>query len=113
MKYHAANLSIENRPDENLNLALRPVISPEQPWPFPRGARWLHEDSGQREWPALCSWFRTCSKLLAPIHFLPLSLVRTANDKSLNHRKRLILLKPANEGTEAFFSGDDSSRRFC
>lgn len=37
MEYHAANLSIENRPDENLNLALRPVISPEQPWPFPRG----------------------------------------------------------------------------
>ena len=37
MQYHAANLSIENRPDENLNLALRPVISPEQPWPFPRG----------------------------------------------------------------------------
>jgi hypothetical protein len=37
MEYHSANLSIENRPDENLNLALRPVISPEQPWPFPRG----------------------------------------------------------------------------
>lgn len=37
MEYHAANLSIENRPDDNLNLALRPVISSEQPWPFPRG----------------------------------------------------------------------------
>lgn len=37
MEYHAANLSIENRPEENVNLALRPVIGPEQPWPFPRG----------------------------------------------------------------------------
>ena len=37
MEYHGANLSIENRPDDNLNLALRPVINPEQPWPFPRG----------------------------------------------------------------------------
>jgi hypothetical protein len=37
MEYHAANLSIENRPDENLNLALRPVISPGQPWPFAKG----------------------------------------------------------------------------
>ncbi|SMF53727.1 AAA domain-containing protein [Pseudogulbenkiania subflava DSM 22618] len=37
MEYHAANLSIENRPDDNLNLALRPVINSEQPWPFPRG----------------------------------------------------------------------------
>ncbi len=35
MQYRAANLSIENRSDENLNLALCPVISPEQPWPFP------------------------------------------------------------------------------
>ena len=37
MEYYAANLSIENRPDDNLSLALRPVINPEQPWPFPRG----------------------------------------------------------------------------
>lgn len=37
MEYLAANLSNENRPDESLSLALRPVISPEQPWPFPRG----------------------------------------------------------------------------
>ena len=37
MEYYAANLSIENRPEENLNLALRPVVSPEQPWPFPKG----------------------------------------------------------------------------
>ncbi len=33
MEYYAANLSIENRPDDNLSLALRPVINPEQPWP--------------------------------------------------------------------------------
>ena len=29
MEYYAANLSIENRPDDNLSLALRPVINPE------------------------------------------------------------------------------------
>lgn len=37
MDYHAANLSLENRPEDNINLALRPVINPEQPWPFPEG----------------------------------------------------------------------------
>ena len=39
MEYHAANLSIENRPNDNLILALRPVINPEQPWPFPRSTQ--------------------------------------------------------------------------
>jgi len=37
ISYHAANLSLEDRPDDNLILALRPEISPGQFWPFPAG----------------------------------------------------------------------------
>ena len=36
MEYYAANLSIIERPDQNLDLALRPVFRPED-WPFPEG----------------------------------------------------------------------------
>lgn len=37
LNFHAANLSIVDRPDDNLNLALRPQLNPVQPWPFPKG----------------------------------------------------------------------------
>ena len=37
MDYHAANLSFEDRPGDNLTLALRPVLGPAHPWPFPSG----------------------------------------------------------------------------
>lgn len=37
LNFHAANLSLEDRPDDNINLALRPQLNPNQPWPFPKG----------------------------------------------------------------------------
>ena len=37
LNFHAANLSLEDRPDDNINLALRPQLNPNQPWPFPTG----------------------------------------------------------------------------
>lgn len=37
LNFHAANLSLEDRPDDNINLALRPQLIPNQPWPFPNG----------------------------------------------------------------------------
>ncbi len=37
LSFHAANLSLEDRPDDNINLALRPQLNPNQPWPFPKG----------------------------------------------------------------------------
>lgn len=37
MEYLVSNLSINDQPKENLNLAFRPIINPEQPWPFRRG----------------------------------------------------------------------------
>ncbi|MFJ5452433.1 DEAD/DEAH box helicase [Pectobacterium jejuense] len=37
MEYLVSNLSIDDRPEENLDLAFRPVIGPGQPWPFPPG----------------------------------------------------------------------------
>lgn len=37
LNFHSANLSLEDRPDDNLNLALRPELNPAQGWPFPNG----------------------------------------------------------------------------
>lgn len=37
MEYLISNLSIDERPEENLDLAFRPVLGPGQPWPFPPG----------------------------------------------------------------------------
>ena len=37
LSFYAANLSLEDRPDDNINLALRPQLNPNQPWPFPKG----------------------------------------------------------------------------
>lgn len=37
MEYLVSNLSIDDQPEENLDLAFRPVLSPEQPWPFRPG----------------------------------------------------------------------------
>lgn len=37
LNFHAANLSLQDRPDDNLNLALRPELNPVQSWPFPKG----------------------------------------------------------------------------
>lgn len=53
MDYSAANLSLNNSPEESLLLALRPVITPQHPWPFPKGC--LLAARGYWPWPSKLS----------------------------------------------------------
>lgn len=66
MEYLISNLSIDERPEENLDLAFRPVLGPGQPWPFPPGCSLVAK--GFWKTGAPFSRFRIFSRLQMRLH---------------------------------------------